>query len=185
LSRALRLFAIAMIGCLLQTNVLQHIRIADAAPDFMIAITVALTSFCGLSGIFCTAALMVLFYDASVGYVMALNPVFYILIALGAFALRAIFNEFLSKWKHKSFLIVMVISFSLTVFREIAYIGYLFLIGAKFNLVVFFRLFLSAGYTALITIPCLLFIRALLNWHPFKKKKVVDDFYDEFPYVRP
>ena len=97
MSKAIRLFAIAIIGCVLQTNLVQYIQIADIAPDLMIAFLVVLTSHCGFSGCLCTAALMIMFYDASVGYVMALNPVTYVLIALGAMAMRAFFNTKLVK----------------------------------------------------------------------------------------
>lgn len=180
MSKALRLFLIAIFGCVLQTVVAQHIRIANVTPDIMIAMIVALTSFCGLSGCFCTGALMIMFYDASVGYVMALNPVAYILIALAAAALRMIFNARLSKWKHKSFLIIMVICFFLTLCREIAYAAYLFLIGAELSLMTLVRMFLCAGYTTLLTIPCIYLIRAVMKWHPFRRKKTDPEIDEPF-----
>ena len=98
MSKALRLFILAIIGCIVQTNAAQYIQIADVTPDLMIAIIVALTSFSSMNGCFCTAALMIMFYDASVGYVMALNPIMYILIALAASGLRSVFHARLSKW---------------------------------------------------------------------------------------
>ena len=80
MSKALRLFALSIVGCVLQTNVAHHIQIAGVTPDLMIAILVALTSFSSMSGCFCTAALMIMFYDSSVGYVMALKPISYVMI---------------------------------------------------------------------------------------------------------
>lgn len=171
MSKALRLFAIAIIGCTLQTVLAQHIQIANVTPDIMIALIIALTSFCSASGCFCTAALMIMFYDASVGYVMALNPIAYILIALAASTLRMVFNAKLSKWKHKSVLIIMLICFFLTLCREVAYAAYLFLIGADLGLMTIIRMMLCAGYTTLMTIPCIYLLRRIMNWHPIKRKK--------------
>lgn len=179
MSKAIRLFAIAIIGCVLQTNLVQYIQIADIAPDLMIAFLVVLTSHCGFSGCLCTAALMIMFYDASVGYVMALNPVTYVLIALGAIAMRAFFNTKLVKWKHKSFLIIMVICFSLALFREAVYAVYLFLIGSQWNMMTLIRLVLSSCYTTAMTIPCIYLIRGILSWHPFRKKNTDTPDIDE------
>lgn len=182
MSKALRLFAIAVIGCILQTTLAQYIRIADIAPDFMIALIVVLTSHCGLSGVFCTSALMIMFYDASVGYIMALNPISYILIGLAASALRLVLNAKLVKWKHKSFLIIMLICFFLTLCREIVYAVYLFLIGSQWSLMTLVRLLLSCTYTAAITIPCIYLVRGIIGWHLFKNRnkntKDIDEAFD-------
>lgn len=171
MSKALRLFALAILGCVLQTNAAGYIQIADVAPDLMIAIIVALTSFCSMSGCFCTSALMIMFYDASVGYVMALNPIMYILIALAAAGLRAFFDTRMKKWKHKSFLIIVMITFALVLFREIAYICYLYLIGAEMDITTAVRMFLCAGYSALLSVPCIYLIRFVMNWHPLPRRK--------------
>ena len=171
MSKALRLFALAIIGCLLQTNAAQFIQFAGVTPDLMIAMIVALTSFSSMSGCFCTAALMIMFYDASVGYVMALNPIAYILVALAASWLRAVLNARLIKLKHKSFLIIALICFALVLGREIAYVVYLYLIGAEMSATTILRMFLCAGYTAAMSIPCILLIRFVMNWHPFISKK--------------
>lgn len=179
MSKAIRLFAIAVIGCVLQTNLVQYIQFADIAPDIMIALLVVLTSHCGFSGCLSTAALMIMFYDASVGYVMALNPVSYILIALGALAMRVFFNAKLVKWKHKSFLIIMVICFILTLFREAVYAVYLFLIGSQWSMMTLIRLILSSFYTTATTIPCIYLVRGILNWHPFRKKNTETPDIDE------
>lgn len=175
MSKALRLILIAMLGCVLQTNIVQYIRIAGVAPDMMIAILVAITSYCGLSGSFCTAAIMVMFYDASVGYVMALNLIGYVMIALATCASRMILNEKLKKWKHKSFLIMMMLAFFFTLTREVLYVGYLYLIGAEMGAMTVIRMFLCAGYTALMVIPAILMVRFIMNWHPIKNKKKQPD----------
>jgi len=159
LSKALRLFALAIVGCVLQTNVAHHIQLANVTPDLMIAMLVALTSFSSMSGCFCTAALMIMFYDASVGYVMALNLIAYILVALAASWLRTVLNVRLNKLKHKSFLIIVLICFALVLCREAAYIVYLYLIGAEMGIITVLRMFICAGYTALMSIPCILLIR--------------------------
>lgn len=171
MSKALRLFILAIIGCILQTNAAKYIQFADVTPDLMIAIIVALTSFSSMSGCFCTAALMIMFYDASVGYVMALNPIMYILIALAASGLRTILDARLSKWKHKSHLIIALICFALALCREIAYICYLFLIGAEMGVVTILRMFLCAGYTALLSMPSIYLIRFVVGWHPLRRKR--------------
>lgn len=112
-----------------------------------------------------------MFYDASVGYVMALNLIMYILIALAASGMRTIFNARLSKWKHKSHLIIAVICFLLVLCREISYICYLFLIGAEMGVMTFIRMFLCAGYTSAMSLPSIYLIRFVLNWHPLTIKK--------------
>lgn len=180
MSKAIRLFTIAIIGCVLQTNFSQYIRFADIAPDLMIAIIVVLTSFCSLGGGFCTSALMIMFYDASVGYVMALNPVAYILISLAASGMRMFFDAKLVKWKHKSFLIIMVIAFVMTFCREVVYAVYLFLIGSQWTLMTLVRLVLCSAYTAVMTIPCIYLVRALMSWHPFRRRKKNIPDLDEF-----
>ena len=171
MSKALRLFVLSIIGCIVQTNAAQYIQIADVTPDLMIAIIVALTSFSSMNGCFCTAALMIMFYDASVGYVMALNPIMYILIALAASGLRTVFNARLSKWKHKSYLIIVLICFALVLVREFAYVCYLFLIGAEMGVMTFVRMGFCAAYTAVISIPCISLVRFVMNWHPLRRNK--------------
>lgn len=171
MSKALRLFILAIIGCILQTNAAQYIQIADVTPDLMIALIVALTSFSSMSGCFCTAALMIMFYDAGVGYVMALNPIMYVLIALAASGLRMVLDKRLSKWKHKSHLVIAVICFMLVLGREFAYICYLFLIGAEMGFVTLFRMLFCAAYTAALSIPSIYLIRFVMNWHPITEKR--------------
>lgn len=171
MSKSLRLLALSILGCILQTNIAGYIQFAGVTPDLMIAIIVALTSFCSMSGCFCTTALMIMFYDASVGYVMALNPIMYILVALAASGLRAFFDTQMKKWKHKSFLIIIIITFALVLFREIAYVCYLYLIGAEMGIITVVRMFLCAGYSALLSIPCIYLIRFIMNWHPLPRWK--------------
>jgi len=102
---------------------------------------------------------------------MALNPIAYVLVALAACALRTILNARLIKLKHKSFLIIVLICFVLVLCREIAYVGYLYLIGAQMSFITVLRMILCAAYTAALAIPCILMIRFIMNWHPFAANK--------------
>jgi len=179
LSKAIRLFALSIIGCVLQTNVAHHIQFAGVTPDLLIALIAALTSFTSMSGCFCTAALMIMFYDASVGYVMALNPVAYAIVAVAASWLRSVMDLRLKKLKHKSFLIIVLICFMLVLGREAAYIAYLYLIGAEMGFMTVVRMILCAGYTALLSIPCIFLIRAVLNWHPMKPQRTMQNDIDD------
>ena len=54
MSRALRLMLVAILACVMQTNLVGYIRIAGVAPDIMIAALVLLTSYTGSYGGFCT-----------------------------------------------------------------------------------------------------------------------------------
>lgn len=195
MSRAIRLFVLSIIGCLAQTSLAQGIRIAGVAPDLMIAMLIALTAFTGYNGAFCTSALMIMFYDVSVGYVMALNTVSYVLVALAATWLNdriyhakpyEVFRKAVMNSRFKiifggisCFIPKLFICFLLTLCRELITVVYLFLIGASMGMVTIGRMFLCAGYTALMVFPAYAVIRFVINWHPLKfaqKKRVnVDD----------
>ena len=168
---------IAILACVMQTTLVGYIRIMDVAPDMMIAFLVALTRQCGAYGGFCMGSVMAMFYDASVGYVLAINLVGYTLIGWAAPTLRVhVFGRLFKKLKHKSYLEMFFTGFFLTLVREILYIGYLFLIGSEQNLLTLMRLLLCSAYTGIMVIPADLMIRRILRR---KKKKVIDLNEDE------
>lgn len=178
MSRALKLIFISMLACVCQTNLTQYIRIADVAPDMLIVFLVVLTSYTGAYGGFCTGALTAMFYDASVGYVLAINLVAYTFIGWAAPMLRVFLDKKLRKLKHKSHLVMMLIAFLLTLMREVLYIGYLFLIGAEQGLMTLIRALLCSAYTALWIIPFIFVVRKIMRWKlPLRKKG--EDLTDE------
>lgn len=168
MSKTLRLLLIAVVGCVLQTNLSGYIKIAGVVPDFMIAMLVAITTYCGGYGGFCTGSIMAMLYDASVGYVFAINLFAYTFIGCVAPHMRRFFGRVLHRLKHKSYLEMLLIAFLLTMAREVLYIGYLFLIGAEQSMVTLLRLLLCSAYTSLMIFPCSLLARRLMNWHPRK-----------------
>lgn len=153
MSRALRIVAVAFVACICQTNLVGYIRIAGVAPDMLIVFLVLLTGYTGAYGGFCTGSLMAMLYDASVGYVLAINLVAYTFIGWAAPMLRHALNQKLRKIKHKSVMEMMLICFFLTLVREILYVGYLFLIGSEQSFVTVARMFLCAAYSALMILP--------------------------------
>ena len=104
MSMLLKLCVSAILACVCQTNLSQYIRIAGVAPDLLIVVLVVLTSYTGAYGGFCTGALTSMLYDASVGYVLAINMVSYTFIGWAAPMLRVFLNRKLKKLKHKSVL---------------------------------------------------------------------------------
>lgn len=174
MSKSLRLVLSAMVACICQTNFAGYLRIAGVAPDMMIAFLVAITTYCGAYGGFCVGAVMAMFYDASVGYVLAINLVGYTAIGWAAPLLRGALDAKLKKLKHKSYLEMLLICFFLTMLREVLYIGYLFLIGAEQSLVTLMRALLCSGYSALMVLPVSLIMRPIMNWHPRFQKKSAD-----------
>lgn len=163
MSRALRLILVAVIACVLQTNLVGYIRIAGVAPDIMIAALVLLTSYTGSYGGFCTGSVMALLYDASVGYVLAINLIAYAFIGYLAPLLRRVLDEKMKKLKHKSALVMTMICFFLTLMREVLYIGYLFLIGSEQSMMTLVRAVLCAGYSAILITPGYFLIRPLME----------------------
>lgn len=162
-SRALRLILVAVIACVMQTNLVGYIRIAGVAPDIMIAALVLLTSYTGSYGGFCTGSVMALLYDASVGYVLAINLIAYAFIGYLAPLLRRVLDEKMKKLKHKSALVMTMICFFLTLMREVLYIGYLFLIGSEQSMMTLVRAVLCASYSAILITPGYFLIRPLME----------------------
>ena len=174
MSKALRLTFIAILACVFQTNLVGYLRISGVAPDMMIIFLVLITSYTGSYGGYCTGALMSMFYDASVGYALAINMVCYTFIGWVCPKLRTALEEFFSKLKHKSILVMMIICFFFVELREIVYIGYLFLIGSEQSIITIVRAVLCAGYSALWIYPCSFIVRRIMKWHPKQKKKQPD-----------
>lgn len=174
LSRAIKLVFVAMLACICQTNLVDYIRIAGVAPDMLIVFLVLITSYTGAYGGFCVGALTAMFYDASVGYVLAVNLVAYTFIGWAAPMMRSFLNTKLKKLKHKSYLVMTLICFVLTLMREVLYIGYLFLIGSEQSLITLVRALLCSGYSALMLLPGMLIMRKIMSWHLRIRKKGVD-----------
>lgn len=169
MSRALRIVVTAFVACIIQTTLVGYIRIAGVAPDMLIVFLVLLTGYTGAYGGFCTGSVMAMLYDASVGYVLAINLVAYTFIGWAAPMLRSAMNKKLRKMKHKSVLELMLICFFLTLMREMLYIGYLFLIGSEQGFITVVRMLLCAAYSAVMILPGSLVMRVIMR--AFKAKK--------------
>lgn len=163
MSMMIKLIVAAIAACVCQTNLVGYIRIAGVTPDMLIVFLVLLTSYTGAYGGFCTGALISLLYDASVGYVLAINMVAYTFIGWAAPMLRGFLNRKLKKLKHKSYLVMMLICFFLTLMREVLYIGYLFLIGSEQSMITLVRALLCCGYSALMILPTSLLVRRIMH----------------------
>jgi len=163
MSMTIKLIAAAIAACVCQTNLVGYIRIAGVAPDMLIVFLVLLTSYTGAYGGFCTGALISLLYDASVGYVLAINMVAYTFIGWAAPMLRSFLNRKLRKMKHKSYLVMMLICFFLTLMREVLYIGYLFLIGSEQSMITLVRALLCCSYSALMILPTSILVRRIMR----------------------
>lgn len=174
MSKVLKLGFVAILACVCQTNLSQVIRIAGVAPDLLIVFLVLLTSYTGAYGGFCTGALTAMLYDASVGYVLAINLVAYTFIGWAAPMLRGFLNTKLRKLKHKSILVMMLICFFLTLMREVLYIGYLFLIGSEQSMMTLVRALLCSGYSALLILPGSYVVARIMRWKPRLRPKSTD-----------
>ena len=179
MSKALKLLAAAVLGVVVQTTLVQYIRIMGVAPDMLIVLLVAATSYCGPYGGYCMGAIVSLFYDASVGYVLAINMVSYTLIGLVAPLMRQFMDNLFRKFKHKSYLEMVLICFFLTAMREIVYIGYLFIIGSEQSMVTVVRMLLACGYSALMVVPGAFVLHRLMSWHLGSGRKNQADLRDE------
>ena len=166
MTRALKALGVVLLACLCQTNLSHFARVAGVAPDFMIAALAALGFQLGTYGGFCAGALMSLLYDASVGYVLAINLVGYTFIGYFCPFLRQRLTQRLSGMKHKRVLILILIAFAMTLAREILDAGYLFLIGAEQGIMTLVRALLCSGLTALAAIVWLFVLDRL-----FAKRK--------------
>lgn len=174
MSRAIKLALVSIIACVFQTNLARYIRVASVAPDMLIIFLVLLTSYTGAYGGFCVGALTAMFYDASVGYVLAINLVGYTFIGWASPMLRSFLDRKLKKLKHKSILVMMLICFFLTLTREILYIGYLFLIGSDQSIITILRAILCAGYSALLILPGSWFMKWFMHRRLFARRKQED-----------
>lgn len=174
LSRVIKLCLSAVLACVCQTNLSQYIRIAGVAPDMLIVFLVLFTSYTGAYGGFCAGSLMAMLYDASVGYVLAINLVGYTFIGWAAPMLRGVLDTKLRKLKHKSILVMMLICFFLTLMREVLYIGYLFLIGSEQSMITLVRALLCCGYSALMILPCSFVLGRIMRWHLPRRPRHTD-----------
>lgn len=172
MTRALRLLLVAIIACVIQTTVIGYFQIIGVVPDMMIAFLVALTRFCGPYGGFCIGALMAMFYDASVGFALAINLVGYTGIGWLAPYLRdRLFTKVFKKLKHKSYLEMFFTGFFLTMMREMLYIVYLFLIGSEQNMMTLIRMLACCGYTGMMVIPADLVVRRIMRKKMKKRER--------------
>ena len=174
MSRVLKLCLMSILACVCQTNLSQYIRIAGVAPDMLIVVLVLLTSYTGAYGGFCVGALTAMLYDASVGYVLAINLVAYTFIGWAAPMMRGFLDTKLRKLKHKSILVMMLICFVLTLMREVLYIGYLFLIGSEQSMMTVVRALLCCGYSALLILPCSFLAARIMRWHLPRRPRSTD-----------
>jgi len=171
MSRAIKLVVLAILACVSQTNLVRYIRIAGVAPDMLIVFLVLLTSYAGPYSGFYAGALIAMFYDASVGYVLAINLVSYTFIGWAAPMLRGFLDRKLINLKHKSILVMMFICFFLTFMREVVYIGYLFLIGSEQSLITIVRAVLCCGYSSAMILPCSVIVRKIMTYRlDFRRK---------------
>lgn len=167
----LRLLAVTLAACVIQTTLVKYIRIASIAPDLLITFLVAVSTYGGSRTGFCVGSLMAMFYDASVGYVLGINLFGYTFIGWAAPPMRLAIRRFLRKLKHKSYLEMIVVCFILTAAKETINVGYLFLIGADQNYMALLRLLFCAAYTSVMVIPVAFLLRWFMNWHPIRWKK--------------
>lgn len=178
MSFTLKLILVSVLACVSQTNLAGYIHIAGVAPDMLIVFLVLLSSYTGAYGGFCVGALTAMLYDASVGYVLAINLVGYTFIGWASPMLRVFLDKKMKKLKHKSVLVMMLICFFLTLAREILYIGYLFLIGSEQSMITVVRAILCAGYSALMIVPCSFLLRKMMKWH-LRRVQKTEDLHDE------
>lgn len=168
----------SIIACVLQTTLVRYIRIAGVAPDILIVVLVLLTSYTGPYGGFCTGSVIALLYDASVGYVLAINLIAYAFIGYIAPLMRKILDQKLIMLKHKSSLVMTLICFFLVLVREVLYIGYLFLIGSEQSIMTIIRALLCAGYSALLITPGVYLLRPIMKKR-IRLRKKAEDLVDE------
>lgn len=169
MSKALRLLVAAVAVVVAQTTLVGYIRIAGVAPDLMCSLLAAVTTYCGVYGGYCVGAVMSLLYDASVGYQMvlkAVNVVSYTIIGMVSPYLRGALGGLLRKFRHKSYLEMMLVCFLMTAAREIVDIGYLFIIGSEQSLTTLLRMLLCCAYSAAMTLPVAYLLGRLMAWRP-------------------
>lgn len=170
----LRLLAVTVAASVIQTTLVQYIRVAGIAPDLLIAFLVAISTYGGPYTGFCAGSVMAMLYDASVGYVLAINLVGYTFIGWAASLMREVIRKPLRMLKHKSYLEMILTCFLLTVAKEAVNVGYLFLIGADQDIMALVRLLFCAAYSAVMVIPVALALRRFMGWHPIRAKRKQD-----------
>lgn len=175
MSKTMRMIIAVMFGVVVQTTFVQHIRIAGVAPDILIALLVSITSYCGAYGGYCAGALIALLYDASVGYVLAINIISYTLIGFVAPIMRNFMERLMRRFKYRRYVEMIAIGFLLTAAREVVDIGYMFIIGAEQSTVTLMRLLLCSGYSAMMVLPTSAFLAKLMTWHPTLFHHHIDD----------
>ena len=173
MSKALRLLAAAILAVVAQTTLAQYLRVWGVAPDLILVLLVAATDYCGPNGGYCLGAVTSMLYDASVGYVLAINMVSYTLIGLVAPLMRGFMDRLTRKLRHKRYFELAVICFLLTAAREIVYIGYLFIIGSEQSMTTLLRMLLACGYGAAATLPGAYLLGRFMAWTPGIFKKAV------------
>lgn len=171
MSRMLRLLLLTIAACVIQTTLVGYIRVGGIAPDLLITFLVVISTYGGPYTGFCAGSLMAMLYDASVGYVLAINLAGYTFIGWAAPLLREAIRKPLRKLRHKSYLEMIAACFVLTAAKEAVNVGYLFLIGADQNYVALIRLLICAAYSALMVIPTAFAMRWFMRWHPIRMKK--------------
>lgn len=161
MTRILKLAAVIYLTVLVQTNLADLLRVSGVAPDFMIAALAALAPFYGWMGGVSAGALMSMLYDAAVGYALALDLILYSVLGYFSPLMLAGFRSRVRTFSHFHSLPAMAMAFFMTAIREIADIGYLFLIGAEQGLVTLLRALIACTLTALVTLPVNLIITRL------------------------
>ena len=186
MSKTLRLILLSMAACVVQTTLVQYIRIGGVAPDVMIAMLVALTGWCGPYGGFCVGSLTAMLYDASVGYVLAINLVCYTFIGWAAPLVRGSLEQALRRLKHKSHLVLFVLGFFLTLLRELVDVGYLFLIGSDLGVGTLLRSLLCCAYSGVLVFPVRILSGWVMTWSPrFLQKNRKEEFADDPAVTEP
>ena len=149
----LKLIVVIFAACLVQTNLSDLLRVSGVAPDFMIAALASLGQYCGWMGGLSCGALMSMLYDSAVGYALALDLIFYSVLGYFSPLMFAGLERHMVHSSRLPHLPVMALAFFMTAIREIADIGYLFLIGAEQGLVTLVRAVIACILTAAITLP--------------------------------
>lgn len=174
MSRAIRIVMTVILACICQTDLCEVHPNRGCSTGYDDGFSGSADGYTGAYGGFCAGSVMALLYDASVGYVLAINLVCYTFIGWAAPMLRHAMNKQLHRVKHKSYFELIVICFFLVLVREGVYIGYLFLIGAEQSIVTILRALLCSAYSAVMILPCSLIQNKIMSVHIIRKKKNED-----------
>ncbi len=129
----------------------------------MIAALAGLAPYYGWMGGLTAGALMAMLYDSAVGYALALDLVLYSVLGYFSPLMALGFRARLERFARFKSLPAMLMAFFMTAIREIADIGYLFLIGAEQGLVTLIRALIACALTALVTLPVNLVISRFMQ----------------------